>query len=277
MRTAGGQIPPKTLEGWYVLHQVFRASWPSLKRLPAEERSAVTEKAGVLLRGWSDLGTEGWSGAYRLVGGGADYLLVHFRSSFEKLGEAERAFAGTALADHLELTYDYLSVVELGLYQLTATLAEKWVAEGGEIGSAEWREELNELAEAQRGSEFAARRLFPRQPQAMPYVCFYPMNKRREAGQNWYELALQKRSALMADHGRIGRQYAGRVSQVISGSIGLDDWEWGVTLFAGDPLEFKNVVTELRYDEVSTRYAEFGSFFVGRRTTADDWSGPELP
>ena len=93
---------------------------------------------------------------------------------------------------------------------------------------------------------------------------FYPMSKRRDAAQNWYTLSLDDRSRLMQAHGLTGRRYAGRVQQVITGAIGLDGWEWGVTLFARDPLEFKKLVTDMRFDEVSAKYAEFGDFYVGK-------------
>jgi chlorite dismutase len=104
----------------------------------------------------------------------------------------------------------------------------------------------------------------------MPYVCFYPMNKRRKVGQNWYTLPLGERARLMQEHGTTGRAYAGKVSQIISGSVGFDDWEWAVTLFAGDPIRFKELVTEMRYDEVTSIYGEFGSFWVGHRIAAAD-------
>jgi chlorite dismutase len=116
------------------------------------------------------------------------------------------------------------------------------------------------------------RRLYPPRPGAnMPYVCFYPMSKRRAPQQNWYALSADERSRLMWEHGKSGRRFAGRVFQVITGSIGFDSWEWGVTLFAGDPLEFKRVVTEMRFDEVSTQYAEFGDFWVGRLVEPEAW------
>jgi chlorite dismutase len=101
----------------------------------------------------------------------------------------------------------------------------------------------------------------------MRYLCFYPMSKRRDPGANWYQLSLDERSRLMHTHGLTGRRYAGRVQQVISGAIGLDEWEWGVTLFGKDPLEFKKLVTDMRFDEVSALYATFGRFFVGYRST----------
>jgi chlorite dismutase len=105
----------------------------------------------------------------------------------------------------------------------------------------------------------------------MKYVSFYPMSKRRAVDQNWYALDVRERSRLMRDHGMTGRRYAGKVFQVITGSIGLDDWEWGVTLFARDPLDFKRLVTEMRFDEASAVYGEFGRFFTGIRFAPSDW------
>jgi chlorite dismutase len=105
-------------------------------------------------------------------------------------------------------------------------------------------------------------RLFIDLPQAR-YVCFYPMNKRRSASDNWYSESFERRAAMMREHGMIGRTYAGKVTQVISGSIGYDDWEWGVDLFAPDPLVFKKLIYEMRFDEASARFAEFGPFYTG--------------
>jgi peroxiredoxin len=96
-------------------------------------------------------------------------------------------------------------------------------------------------------------------------LCFYPMNKYRGEAKNWYSESIGSRQRMMRDHGMIGRHYAGRVTQIISGSIGFDDWEWGVDLFADDPLVFKKLVYEMRFDEASAVYGLFGSFFVGLR------------
>jgi peroxiredoxin len=114
-----------------------------------------------------------------------------------------------------------------------------------------------------------ATRLWPRIP-ARRYLCFYPMNKRRAGADNWYRLPIDERRRLMHEHGMIGRRYAGQVTQIISGSVGFDDWEWGVDLFADDPLVFKKLVYEMRFDESSARYAEFGPFIVAIRLGADD-------
>jgi chlorite dismutase len=97
------------------------------------------------------------------------------------------------------------------------------------------------------------------------------MSKRRAPEQNWYSLTLEERSRLMYSHGLTGRRYAGRVMQIITGAIGLDAWEWGVTLFAKNPLDFKRLVTEMRFDEASARYAEFGDFYVGRKAEPGEW------
>jgi chlorite dismutase len=113
-----------------------------------------------------------------------------------------------------------------------------------------------------------APRLWPKIP-TRRYLCFYPMNKRRAGDDNWYQLPIDERRRLMHEHGMIGRRFAGQVTQIISGSVGFDDWEWGVDLFADDPLVFKKLVYEMRFDESSARYAEFGPFIVAIRLGAD--------
>jgi chlorite dismutase len=110
-------------------------------------------------------------------------------------------------------------------------------------------------------------RIYPEMPPAK-FVCFYPMDRRRGETKNWYQLPMAERQRQMHDHGMIGRRYAGMVKQVITGSIGFDDWEWGVDLFADDPLVFKRLIYEMRFDEVSAVYALFGTFYVGQRLDA---------
>jgi chlorite dismutase len=166
--------------------------------------------------------------------------------------------------DGLELSYSFLSVTEAGLYHLTAELARETTERGGSVGDEAYVEELAKRVAKERGNSHVQRRLYPTIPDRMPYVCFYPMSKRRAPEQNWYTISLDERSRLMQAHGRTGRRYAGKVVQIITGSIGFEPWEWGVTLFAGDPLDFKKLVTDMRFDEVSATYADFGEFFVGR-------------
>ncbi|HYH79248.1 MAG TPA: chlorite dismutase family protein, partial [Longimicrobium sp.] len=138
-------------------------------------------------------------------------------------------------------------------------------------GTPGFRARIDESRAAELASAHIQTRLFPQVPDGMRFVSFYPMTKRRSAGANWYTLPVDERSRLMREHGMTGRTFAGRVFQVITGSVGLDDWEWGVTLFARDPLEFKRIVTEMRYDEASAVYGEFGRFFTGIRFAPREW------
>lgn len=257
--------PPATLDGWFALHQSFVLNRPALRRATPGSRYSAMSEAGEAIGAMGRLPpSEGWSLPVRLTGNSADMMLVHFRRTLEELGEAERRVKALDIAEWLRLERSFLSVTEAGLYHLTARLAREAEKRGGEPGDAEYLAELERGKRSELESAHVRRRLFPPIPDANSWVCFYPMSKRRAVGQNWYELDLEERSRLMYTHGLTGRRYAGRVRQVITGAIGLDDWEWGVTLFADDPLVFKELVTEMRFDEVSARYAEFGSFEVGR-------------
>jgi peroxiredoxin len=159
------------------------------------------------------------------------------------------------------------------VYHITAELVREVQGRGGEVGDDVYRARVAERLGKERASDHVQRRLYPPLPPDMPYICFYPMSKRRVPDANWYTLPLAERSELMHAHGTVGRRYAGRVLQIISGSIGLDAWEWGVTLFAREPLEFKKLVTEMRFDQASALYAEFGSFYVGKVVGAGEWLG----
>ena len=132
---------------------------------------------------------------------------------------------------------------------------------------------LTEVSEYARGmpADRLEPRLHPRlPPPGKSFICFYPMSKRRGDVQNWYTLPYEEREQLMLGHGRKGREYAGRVLQLVTGSTGLDDWEWGVTLFAADPVAIKECVHDMRFDAASALYAEFGPFVVGLLAPVDD-------
>lgn len=258
-------LSPATAEGWYALHQVFRVDWGAARARPEVLLEARREGAS-LFGSAADRRGEGWSVAARLVGGGADLLFVHFRPRLEELAELQLQLRRSVLGSLLQLEYDYLSVTEAGLYHATASLA----AEHGEDSEA-FQQALEERIRTEVASPHVQTRLYPRVPEGMRYVSFYPMSKRRLGGDNWYTLPIDVRSRLMRDHGMTGRRYAGKVFQVITGSVGLDDWEWGVTLFAHDPLDFKRLVTDMRFDEVSARYGEFGRFFTGILISAEEW------
>jgi peroxiredoxin len=255
---------PETLEGWSVLHQVFRVRWQEWKALPEpSRREAAQEAAGLLaeMEGRDD----GPTSVVQLLGHKGDLMLIHFRRTFEDLARDELRIARARLHDFLEPATSFVSMVELGLYEMTGKIHEDLRARGLATGSEEFERAFD--AEMERQRERLQGRLFTEVP-ARRHVCFYPMNKRRGETKNWYALPFERRAAMMREHGLIGRGYSGQVTQIISGSVGFDDWEWGVDLFADDPIVFKKLVYELRFDEASADYAEFGPFYVGLRFAA---------
>jgi chlorite dismutase len=212
-------------------------------------------------------GDDGATALVSLLGHKGDLMAVHFRRGFEQLQAAQLAVARLGISSVLEATTSYVSVVELGMYEMTALLHARLRERGLQPGSAEFESAFDAEMEEQR--KRVEGRLFLEVPPRR-YVCFYPMNKRRGEQHNWYAEAVEDRGRMMRDHGVIGRHYAGTVTQIISGSIGFDDWEWGVDLFADDPLVFKKLIYEMRFDEASARYAEFGPFYVGLQFSAQE-------
>ena len=266
--------PPETLEGWYLSHHVYAVERAPLRALGAERTATLLSEADAALAALAPVAADGgWSAAFSLAGSAGELMVIHARSTLDEIGAAERTLARAPLFDLLRREYGFLSVTEAGLYHITAQLAKEAVARGGTVGDDAYRAALAERSTAERSTAHIQRRLYPPLPADMPYVCFYPMSKRRDPGANWYQLTLEERSRLMYAHGLTGRRYAGRIQQTISGAIGLDDWEWGVTLVARDPLDFKRIVTDMRFDEVSAIYATFGRFFVGRRSSIADALG----
>jgi len=171
----------------------------------------------------------------------------------------------------LEQKHSYVSVVELGLYESSRKTYEAASEKGFAAHSAEWNAEIAESL--RRSTDAMAPRLFPAVPEAK-YLCFYPMDRKRGEQVNWYTVPFADRQRMMHEHGMIGRRYGDVVRQIITGSIGMDDWEWGVDLFADDPVVFKKLIYEMRFDEVSAVYALFGQFYIGLRLpveTLPDW------
>src|SRR5688572_29186329 len=258
---------PETLEGWAVLHQMFRVRWPEWRALgAADQKARADEAAGALAAMTGDGGT---TAVATLLGHKGDLMLAHFRRDFEGLQAAQLAVSRWALAPYLEPATSYVSVVELGMYEMTAQIHARLGGQGMKPGTAEFESAFDDEIAEQRGR--VEGRLFLAVPPRR-YVCFYPMNKRRGEALNWYAVPVDERAQMMRDHGVIGRHYAGAVTQIISGSIGFDDWEWGVDLFADDPVVFKKLVYEMRFDEASAWYAEFGPFYTGLQ-----FSPEELP
>ena len=239
---------PETLDGWFAIHDFRRLDRMAWNLLAAGERHKALAEATDLLTSFErqPVDPAGRSVTYSVIGHKADLLMIHLRPEVGQLHELERAFDATMLASYTTRPYSYLSVTEVSRHG----------ASEGTVGNIE-------------ESPFVQARLYPEIPAHSAYVCFYPMSKKRQTD-NWYTLEASERAELMRAHGRTGRRYAGRVTQIVTGSMGLDDWEWGVTLFSDDPLEFKKLVYEMRFDEVSARFAEFGPFYVGRRLQPED-------
>jgi peroxiredoxin len=262
---------PLTLEGAFVLHQMFRIRRAAWRALNAERRVQIAEEAVRLLeameRRTSGDGRPAQSAMYSMIGHKSDLLFLHFSDSLEDLHRTERSLGGLEFFEYLEPVHSYLSVVELGLYDSTiktyGSLREQCI----EPHSQRWDSAIAEVLERQAAA--MKPRLYPEIP-AAKYICFYPMDRKRGEEKNWYQASLAERQSMMHDHGMIGRRYADSVRQIITASIGLDDWEWGVDLFADDPLVFKKLIYEMRFDEVSAVYALFGAFYVGLRSTASE-------
>lgn len=234
----------KTLDGWYCLHDFRSIDWAAWKNISSDEREIAIKEFHDFLDKWDVIQQkkEGSYAFYSILGQKADFMLMLLRPTMEELNDIENAFNKTKLAEFTIPTYSYVSVVELSNYMAKDT-------------------------DPSQDPRIQAR-LKPILPRTK-YICFYPMDKRREGHDNWYMLSMDDRRELMKSHGMIGRTYAGKVKQIITGSVGFDDWEWGVTLFAEDVLQFKKLVYEMRFDEVSARYGEFGSFYVGTLLNKD--------
>lgn len=254
---------PLTLEGSSLLHQFFRFDWKAWRCSPHGERSnMVAEFAATLQKLERTSDGKVQSGLFSELGHKGDLILVHFRDSFEALNQVELELAQTALFDFLIPTHSYVSVVELGLYESSRKTYEAASAKGFDNHTPEWNAEVE--ASLKRGAEAMKPRLFPSIPDAK-YLCFYPMDRKRGEEVNWYTVPFTERQRMMHEHGMIGRRYGDVVKQIISGSIGMDDWEWGVDLFADDPVVFKKLIYEMRFDEVSAVYALFGQFYLALR------------
>ncbi|RDI72071.1 heme-binding protein [Halopelagius longus] len=239
---------PPTDEGWFVLHDFRTVDWDAWRDAPAHERERAIEEGVAHLRTHEAVedAEEGASAVFSVLGHKADLLVVHLRPTLDDLSRAERQFEQTALAAFTEQPTSYVSVTEVSGY------VSQDYFEGNE----------DEIDAGLRN--YIEGKLKPDIPEDQ-YVAFYPMSKRRGEEYNWYDLSFEERAEMMSDHGDTGREYAGKIKQVIASSVGFDDFEWGVTLFAEDPVEMKNIVYDMRFDDASSKYGEFGQFYVGRR------------
>lgn len=262
---------PLTLEGSAALHQFFRFDWKSWRSCAEGERKKIVDEFMSVFQSL-EKNAEGkpQSAIFSQLGHKGDLIFLHFRPTLEDLNQIELTLAQTRLHDYLTPTHSYVSVVELGLYESTRKTYEAAAAKGLAQHSPEWKAEI--AASLERGASAMAPRLFPAIPETK-YLCFYPMDRKRDEQKNWYMVPFAERQRMMHEHGMIGRRYADEVKQIITGSIGMDDWEWGVTLFAENPVVFKKLIYEMRFDEVSAEYALFGQFFIALRLQVEKLNG----
>ncbi len=236
----------ETFDGWYSLHDLRTVDWTAWKYASEEEREEALADFNRLLDKWQEVEDkkEGSHAFYNVVGQKADFIFMFLRPTVEELNELENELNKSKIGEYLMPAHSYFSVVEISRYQ-----PEK---PGVDLEQ----------------SDYVQERLYPTLPK-YDYMSFYPMDRRREGNDNWYTLEKDVRAQLLYQHSKTGRKYAGKIKQIITGSIGFDLWEWGVTLFAHDVLELKKIVYEMRFDEVSSRYGEFGDFFIGTRMTKE--------
>jgi peroxiredoxin len=206
--------------------------------------------------------------SYVNVGGKADLAFILYAAELGHLSQIHHELEACFPAGTLQPVYTFLSVTELPEYVTTEDDNTRSLQQEGLQPGTEGYNQRFEAAK-KRQTEYEQYRLYPEMPD-WEVMAFYPMSKRRSGNDNWYMLDFETRKRLMGGHARVGRKFAGRISQLITGSTGLDDWEWGVTLMAHQLDALKEIVYEMRFDEVSARYGEFGPFYINMRLKPED-------
>ncbi len=255
-------------EGWHVMHlfyHVDHAQWALFS--DEEKRQAKTRLTELVqeIRATPDTHLL----IFSIATPKADLGFMLLTPDLQVANVFEKQLSLSLGPEILSPTYSYLSQTESSEYTTTREqyAADTLIAEEGLTeGSPEFEAGLKAFDE--RMAHYLKHRLYPVLPD-WPVICFYPMSKRRNGGDNWYALDFEARKKLMAGHARVGRTYSGRILQLITGSTGLDEYEWGVTLLAKDTIDVKSIVYEMRFDEVTARYGEFGDFYIGMQLPLD--------
>jgi chlorite dismutase len=252
-------LVPET--GWHFLHVFYRVDRAALAALAPQARE---EGRAQVLRALdrSAHGAPAQLQCFAVPGHKADFGVMTAGPDLRAIHDVQLALQASALGPALRASYSFYSITEVSEYvpdaeEYARVLRDR---EGLDPESNVFKARVNSYA--QRLGPMNQQRLYPEFPD-WPCLCFYPMSKMRQGDQNWYTLPFDQRSELMAQHGRSGMKFAGKVTQVITASTGLDDWEWGVTLWARNPAYLKDIVYTMRFDESSARYALFGTFYFG--------------
>lgn len=255
-------------EGWHVLHLFYHidhAQWSLFT--DEEKRQAKTDLTELVqeIRATPDTHLL----VFSVVSPKADIGFMLLTPDLHTANAYEKQLSLSLGPEILSPAYSYLSMTESSEYTTTREqyAADTLKGEKGLVeGSAEFDTALKEFDD--RMAHYLKHRLYPVLPD-WPVICFYPMSKRRSGADNWYSLDYEERRTLMGGHARTGRTYSGRILQLITGSTGLDEYEWGVTLLAKDTIDVKSIVYEMRFDEVSARFGEFGDFYIGLQLPLD--------
>ncbi len=256
-------------EGWHVLHIFYKIEHGAWALLSLEEQLAAKTHLTELVQEIRATPTTQLL-VFSIVSPKADLGFMLLTPDLHTANAAEKRLSLGLGPDVLLPAYSFLSLTESSEYTSTnEELAANLAAEDQmQPGSREFEGEMEKIRT--RMAKYKKDKLYPVLP-VWEVFCFYPMNKRRGAGgQNWFALPFEERKKLMAGHARVGRKYHGKILQLITGATGLDDWEWGVTLFAHDTFDLKAIVYEMRFDPVSAHYAEFGEFFIGLSVPLDE-------
>jgi chlorite dismutase len=252
--------------GWHCSHLYYRWDRARLAQLTdAQLASGRSHLIAALDPAGSDAPTRLQTSI--VSGHKADFGLMLMDPDPLKVDRVHQRLTAGGLGPALLPAYSFVSISEISEYVPSVEqYAERLAAEGSDPDSDAHRLKVQAYADRLEGMN--RQRLTPDFP-AYPSTCFYPMNKKRKTGENWFTLSKEERNRLMSEHARSGMAFAGKVSQLITVGLGLDDWEWGVTLWAANPEFLKEIVYKMRFDEASARYAEFGPFLVSYVTTAE--------
>jgi hydrogen peroxide-dependent heme synthase len=263
-RPAASASIPATLvpeTGWHFLHVFYQVDRAALAGLAPEARADGRAQVIAALDR-SRAGAPDQIQCFAVPGHKADFGVMMAGTDLKAVHAVQTAIQASSLGPALRATYSFYSITEVSEYVPDAEEYGRILRdrEGVDPESNVYKAKL--AAYTERLEPMNRQRLYPDFPD-WPCLCFYPMSKMRQADQNWYLLPVEQRSELMSHHGRSGMRFAGKVSQLITASTGLDDWEWGVTLWARNPIFLKEIVYTMRFDESSARYALFGPFYFG--------------
>jgi peroxiredoxin len=264
---AAAEVSLKPSEGWHCSHLYYRFDRAALKQLSAAELSAGREHFTATL---DPAGSQAPARLQTSIVSGhkADFGLMLLDADPLVIDELHQRLMSGPLGVALVPAYSFVSLTEVSEYVPTVEqYGKRLVEEGEDPKGPAYQAKLK--AYENRETMMRRQRLTPDLP-PWPSTCFYPMNKKRKVAENWFLLDFDQRSRLMAEHGRTGMTFGGKVTQLITVGLGFDDWEWGVTLWARNPEFLKEIVYRMRFDEASARYAEFGPFYVSYVTSPQD-------